>query len=113
VRKFFVIVILGIGLLTSACDKQRALDKILADPQMKTYIMAEIMENEQTRAQIADTLFADPQITNAYLDRLVMNEYTREDLLRRIMQADTSGQWTVSRLAEQTRFKELMRQASK
>jgi len=113
VKKLIVIGILGLGLLIVACDKQRALDKILADPQMKTYIMAEIMESEQTRAQIADSLFADRNLTNAYLTRLIQNEYTREDLLRRMMQVDTSGQWTVSILAQEPRFKEQMKQASR
>jgi hypothetical protein len=113
VKKLIVIGILGLGLLIVACDKQRALDKILADPQMKTYIMVEIMESEQTRAQIADSLFADRNLTNAYLTRLIQNEYTREDLLRRMMQVDTSGQWTVSILAQEPRFKEQMKQASR
>lgn len=112
-KKFIVVAILGIGLLLVACDKQRALDKILADPQLKSYIMAEIMESEQTRAQIADSLFADPTLTNAYLTRLIQNEYSREDLLRRIMQADTSGAWIVTILVEEPRFKDQMKQASK
>lgn len=112
-KKLIIIAVLGCGLLLVACDKQKALDRILADPQMKTYIMGEIMKSEQTKSQIADSLFADPAITGAYLSRLVQNEYSREDLLRRIMQVDTSGQWTVSILAEDARFKERMKQASR
>ncbi len=112
-KKLIVITVLGIGLMIVACDKQRALDKILADPQMKSYLMGEIMKSEQTRAQIADSLFADPVLTSAYLNGLVQNEFTREDLLRRIMQADTSGQWIVSILAEEPRFKDKMKQVSK
>jgi len=113
VKKLIVVAVLGIGLLIVACDKERALDKILADSQMKSYIMGEIMKSEQTRAQIADSLFADPILTSAYLNRLVQNDITREDLLRRIMQADSTGQWTVSILAEEPRFKDKMKQASK
>ncbi|OGC89470.1 MAG: hypothetical protein A2W25_16605 [candidate division Zixibacteria bacterium RBG_16_53_22] len=112
-KKHIIIAVLGFGLMVVACDKQRALDRILADPQMKTYIMGEIMKSEQTRAQIADSLFADPILTSAYLNRLVQNQYSREDLLRRIMQVDTSGLWTVSILAEDPRFKNQMKQASK
>jgi hypothetical protein len=112
-KKHIFIAVMGLGLLIVACDKQRALDKILADPQMKTYIMGEIMKSEQTRAQIADSLFADPVLTSAYLNRLIQNQYSREDLLRRIMQVDTSGQWTVSILAEDPRFKNQMKLVSK
>ena len=45
-KKHIFIAVMGLGLLIVACDKQRALDKILADPQMKTYIMGEIMKSE-------------------------------------------------------------------
>lgn len=112
-KKLIVTAILGAGLLLVACDKQRALDRILADPQMKTYIMTEIMKSEQTRAQIADSLFADPILTNAYLDRLVQNERSRGDLLYRMIAVDTTGQWILSSLAAEPGFKEKMRQASK
>jgi hypothetical protein len=113
VKKLIVLAVMGIGLMAIACDKQKALDRILADPQMKSYIMTEIMKSEQTRAQIADSLFADKAVTDAYISRQIQNEYTREDLLRRIMAVDTSGQWIVTRLAEEPRFKDAMKQASR
>jgi hypothetical protein len=113
VKKLIVIVFLGVGMIFAACDRQRALDKIMADPQMKSYILTEIMKFEQTKAQLADSLFADKALTDAYLGRLVQNEYTREDLLIRIMKADTSGQWIVTKLADEPRFREPMKAVSR
>jgi hypothetical protein len=113
VKKVLVIAVLTLGTLLIACDKQKALDRILADPQMKSYILTEVMKSEQTRAQLADSIFADKTMTDRYLNQLVANEYARSDLFSRILKADPTGNWIISKLAEDPNLKSAMRQASK
>lgn len=113
-KKGLVIVILMMGAIIVGCSKQRALDSILADPQMKSYLVSEMLKSEETRAQIADSLFADMTLTDRYLDRLISNDFTRSDLLNRMLKADTTGgDWIVGKLAEDSNIKSKMKQASK
>jgi hypothetical protein len=104
VKKIVALTILAVGILAIGCDRQKALDKIMADPQMKSYIMGQMLKNETIKAQLADSVFADQQIMNAYLNKLAANEITRTDLLNRILQADTSGTWIFDKLSADPDF---------
>jgi hypothetical protein len=104
VKKVIALTILAIGVLAVSCDRQKALDKIMADPQMKTYIMGELLQSEATKAQLADSVFADRQIMDSYLNNLVSNEITRTDLLNRIIKTDTTGNWIFDKLSADPDF---------
>lgn len=112
-KKVVAITILVLGVMSVSCDRQKALDRVLSDPQMKTYIMGEMLKNEQTKAQLADSIFADKQITDSYLNDLVANENSRTDLLNRCLRADTTGDWIIGKLAENPNLAAKMRQIPK
>jgi hypothetical protein len=109
VKKIILIVILLSIAFGFACSRQKALDRIMADPQMKAYILSEAMKTETTKAQLADSIFADKNITGKYISQLVANEYSRNDLLNRMLQSDPNGDWIIGRLAENPTLKEKMR----
>ena len=112
-KKVIVIAILAIGAIAIGCNKQEALNKILADPQMKGYIMTEMLKTEVTRAQLADSIFADRNLTDKYLDRLESDEYSRADLLNRMIKYDPNGQWIVGKLTQNDNIKNTMKAAVK
>jgi hypothetical protein len=113
VKKYVLIAVLIVGAIFVACDKQKALDGILADPQMKGYIMQQILADETTRAELADSILADKEITNAYLDGLAENEVSRNELLDKILAVDSTGEWITAKLAENPDMKQQMRSASR
>ena len=112
-RRIIAVAILALTALGISCSRQKALDTIMADPQMKTYIMGEMLKNEATKAVLADSIFADKAIVDKYLDGLTTNEISRSDLLNRMLKADPSGAWIVNRLAEDPGIKAAMKAASK
>jgi hypothetical protein len=112
-RILVVALILLVALMVFGCSKQRALDRLLADPQAKSYILSEAMKNEQTRAALADSIFADRAMTDRFLNGLVANEYSRSDLISRMLKIDPTGQWIIDKLAEDATIKARMKEASK
>lgn len=113
VRKIVLIAILVLGTFFVGCDKQKALDSILADPQMKSNILQQMLSDEASRAEMADSVLADTLITNAYLNGLVENEFSRGELLERILVVDSTGEWITAKLAEDPDLKRQMRSAAR
>ena len=112
-KKLLLILPLLVVIAAMACDKQAALDKILADPEAGSYILGQMLANENTRAELADSIFADQDIIEVYVDGLVENENSRADLLSRMIAVDTTGEWITTKLAEDPAIKEAMRKASR
>ena len=108
-KKILAMAILAMGMLAISCDKQKALDTIMNDPQMKSYIMGEMLKSETTKAVLADSIFADRQIADNYLNKLISNEYSRADVLSRILRADPTGNWIITKLAEDPNLAAKMR----
>ena len=112
VKRILLIAVLGLTLLSMACDKQKAVKNIIADPQMKTYILSEILGDQQTKAQLADSIFADPIVIDKFIEHMANNETLRGQLLDKLLQADTSGQWLLTKLAADPNFKAKMKIAA-
>lgn len=112
-KKVVLIAILALGTFFVGCDKQKALDSILADPQMKSHILQQMLADETSRAEMADSILADMEITDAYLDGLVENEVSRNDLLKRILAVDSTGEWITAKLAENPDIKRQMGKVSR
>lgn len=112
-KKVVLIAILALGTFIVGCDKQKALDSILADPQMKSNILQQMLADETSRAEMADSILADMEITDVYLDGLAENEISRGDLLERILAVDSTGEWITAKLAEDPDMKRQMRSASR
>jgi hypothetical protein len=113
VKKVVLIAVLALGTLLIGCDKQKALDSILADPQMKSHILMQMLADETSRAEMADSILADMEITDAYLNGLVENEVSRGELLERILVVDSTGEWITAKLAQDPDLKRQMRKAAK
>ena len=113
VKKVVLIAILTLGTFLVSCDKQKALDSIMADPQMKSHILQQMLVDETSRAEMADSILADTEITDAYLDGLAENDASRNDLLERILAVDSTGEWITARLAENPDIKRQMRKVAK
>lgn len=112
-RKIVLIAILVLGTFFVGCDKQKALDSILNDPQMKSHILQQMLGDETSRAEMADSVLADTLITDVYLNGLVENEVSRGELLERILVVDSTGEWITAKLAEDPDLKRQMRKAAR
>ncbi len=113
VKKIVLIAILALGTFIVGCDKQKALDSILADPQMKSHILQQMLANETSRAEMADSILADTLITDVYLNGLAENEISRNELLERMLAVDSTGEWITNKLAEDPDLKRQMRKVAK
>jgi len=113
VKRFVLVAALGLMTVIIGCDKQKALDSIMADSQMRSYIMQQMLSDETSRAEMADSILNDATITNTYLDSLVANEMTRGNLVDRIIAVDSTGQWITAKLAENPEIKKEMRKAAR
>jgi len=100
VKRVVLIAILAILTVVVACDKQKALDSIMADPQMRSYLLQQMLADEASRAEMADSILNDSNITSAYLSGLVENEFSRNNLVERIIAVDSTGEWIMARLAQ-------------
>ncbi len=112
-KRFVLIAVLAFLTIFAGCDKQKALDNIMADQQMRSYLMQQMLSDEATRAEMADSILNDQAITEAYITGLVENEISRADLLNRMVAADSAGEWITSKLAENPDMKAAMRKASR
>jgi hypothetical protein len=113
VKKVITIAILALGLLAISCDRQKALNRIMEDPQMKNYILGEMLKNGDTKAQLADSIFADEAITDMYLEKLISNDNARADLLNRMLRSDTSEAWIIGQLSADSSIVAKMRKLPK
>ncbi len=112
-KKLIAITILALAMFAISCDRQKALDRVMADPQMKNYLMGEMLKNETTKAQLTDSIFADTMITSRYLDKLISDENARTDLFNRMLRVDPTGDWLIRKLSENPDIKTKMRQLPK
>lgn len=112
-KRTILITVLAFGTIVVACSRQKALDRILADPQMKSYLLSEMLKSQPIRAELADSIFADNTIVNKYLDGLVGNDISRDDLLNRMLRVDPSGEWIVNKLVQNDNIKQYMKKVTK
>jgi hypothetical protein len=112
-KKLIAITLLTLSLLSINCDRQKALDRVIADPQMKSYLLGEMLKSEGTKAQLTDSIFADTMITGRYLDKLISDENGRADLLNKMLRADPTGDWIIKKLSEDPNLAAKMRQLPK
>jgi PBP1b-binding outer membrane lipoprotein LpoB len=113
VKRVIFVVILAITLMLVGCSKQRALDQVMEDSDMRSYLLQQMLADEGTRAEMADSILNDSEITDAFLSGLVENELERTDLLDRILVVDSTGEWITGKLAENPDLKAKMRAASR
>ncbi|MEE9554099.1 MAG: hypothetical protein V3W18_07340 [candidate division Zixibacteria bacterium] len=112
-KRVVLIAVLALLTIIVGCDKQKALDSILADPQMRSHLLHQMLSDETSRAEMADSILNDVTITDVYLSGLAENELSRIDLLERLIAVDSTGEWTVGKLAENAEIKKVMKKASK
>jgi hypothetical protein len=112
VKRVLLLAILSFSVIIMACDKQKAVKSIIEDPQMKTYILSEMLADQQTRAMLADSIFADPLVIDKLMGHIIANETLRAGLIDKILQADTSGQWLLAKLTSDPSLKAKMKIAS-
>jgi hypothetical protein len=113
VKRILLLAILSLALISTACDKQKAVKSIVEDPQMKSIILSQLLGDQQTKAQLADSIFADQIVIDKLVAHMAQNELTRTQLLDNILQADTSGQWLLAKLAADPNMKLKMKEAVK
>lgn len=112
-KRAVLIALAALLTIVAGCDKQKALDSIMADQQMRSYLMQQMLADEATRAEMADSILNDKTITEAYIAGLVENEISRTDLLDRMIASDSTGEWIVGRLAENPDMKAAMKKVSR
>jgi hypothetical protein len=113
VKRLFFVMVLAVTAAFFGCSKQRALDQVMEDPDMRSYLLQQMLTDEGTRAEMADSILNDSEITDAYLTGLAENEVSRAGLLEKILVVDSTGEWITGKLAENPDLKAKMRSASR
>ena len=113
-KKTVLILVLISGLTMIACDSRSALDKIIQeDADYRAYLIGQLLSYDDARGVLADSIFSDQEMFWAEIDSMCQVDRSRETLLQHIVAADTTGDWILGKLAENSDFKQKMRQLSR
>ncbi len=111
-RKAAILIILVsiVGAILVGCDQQKALDQILDNPEMKTYLMTQMMTDEGVKAEITTQVLAD----SAWVAQIV-NEYSktmanREIMMNTLLEFPGMGEIMLSKMAEDDNLKKSMKE---
>ena len=113
VKRIILIAIPALFIITMSCNKQRALDRIMADPQMRSYLLQQMLTDQTTRAEMADSIMNDSKVTDAFVKGLVDNEASRDVLLQKMIASDPTGVWIVGKLSENADILKEIKKAAK
>jgi len=113
VKRIVLIAIPALLTIMVSCNRQKALDRIIADPQMRSYLLQQMLADQTSRAEMADSILNDNKITDAYVKGLVDNEISRDALLQKFIAIDTTGTWIVGKLSENPEVMKEIKKAAK
>jgi len=112
VRKAAILIIMVslVGAIFVGCDQQKALDQILQKPEMKTYLMTQMMKDEGVKAEITTQILTD----SAWVANIVA-EYSktmanREIMLNAMLEYPGMGQIMLSKMSEDPELKAAMKE---
>jgi hypothetical protein len=106
----FVAVLLVAAAFFAGCDRQKALDQILSNPETKAYLMSRMMEDEQIKSDMADQLLADTAWVKTIIDRLGEQAANRDLMLTELLSHDGMGEIMLEKMAENQDLKNKMKE---
>jgi len=109
----FFIMVLAIGAIFVSCDQQKALDQVLQNPEMKTYMMTKMMQDEAIKTEMTNQLLADTAWVSSIIARLGNQMNYRETMMETLLSHEGMGEILLAKLAEDPQLKERMKEITK
>ncbi len=109
----FTLIIAAIGAFIIGCDQQKAIDQILENPQMKSYLMGKMMEDEAIKADITNQLMADSAWVNSIIVRLTDQQNTRTIMFENLLTHEGMGDMMLEKMAEDPALKTKIKEIAK
>ena len=104
--------LLGVALVATffiSCDQQKALDQILTKPEMKTYMMTKMMEDEAIKTDMVNQLLADSAWVNTIIERLSEKPGNRAMMFEKIIAFEGMADIMLEKMAEDPELKKKMK----
>ena len=108
-----VLVVAASLIIVSGCSKQAGLDQIMSNPEMKSYLMTKMMEDQKLKVDMIDNFLTDSTWVNAFVDRLGQQTNARDIVLDKIVRQQGVGEMLLARFANEPTLKEMMKELSK
>ena len=109
----FTLIIAAAAAFLSGCDQQKAIDQILENPQMKSYLMGKMMEDEAIKADITNQLMADSVWVNSIVVRLTDQHGNRIMMFEKLLEHEGMGDMMLEKMAEDSALKAKMKDIGK
>lgn len=105
-----IVLVLALGILMSGCDKQKALDQILENPEMKAYMMTTMMQDEAVKEEITNQILADTAWSALIVARFSEQMSNRETMMTKLLEYKGMGQIMLEKMAEDAELKNKMKE---
>ena len=106
----FLVLTLVVGAFFIGCDQQKALDQVLQNPEMKTYMMTKMMEDAAIKDEITNQLLADTAWVNSIVGRLAEQMSNREMMMNTLLAHEGMGMIMLEKMSEDAQLKEKMKE---
>lgn len=83
-----LLVLLGSFLLTSSCDQEKAIDTMMANPEIAQRITQKMMENPEFKEDMMWMIMADTTMMGVMMDSLVTDHPMMDRMFGRMMMDD-------------------------
>ena len=82
-----ILVCLGLFVIFTSCSREKAMEQLMADPQMSQLIMQKIWDSPETKAQLVQMVMDDPESMNKLRESLVADS-AKADMMLNLMLAN-------------------------
>jgi hypothetical protein len=107
------LIIAAITAFLSGCDQQKAIDQILENPQMKSYLMGKMMEDEAIKADITNQLMADTAWVSSIVGQLAEQHNDRILMFEKLLEHEGMGEIMLEKMAEDPALKTKIKDIAK
>ena len=110
-RKILTLLILTliVAVLFVNCDKRKAIDQILENPEMKSYLMGKMLEDETIKADITNRFFADTIWVSSTMNRLSDQIDNRQIIFEKFLEYEGMSDMMLEKMAEDPELKKKMK----
>ena len=83
-----LLVLLGGFLMVSSCDQEKAIDTMMANPEIAERITQKMMENPEFKEKMMWMIMADTTMMGMMMDSLITDQPMMEKMFGRMMEND-------------------------
>ncbi|MCP4581366.1 MAG: hypothetical protein GY839_07085 [candidate division Zixibacteria bacterium] len=105
-----IVVFASAAAFIAGCDQQKALDQILEKPEMKSYLMSKMMEDDAIKTEITNQLLADSAWVTEAVGRLTGQISNRALMFEELMKHDGMADMMLEKMAEDNDLKAKMKE---